>query len=111
MSKLDERIVAVVNSILSGVNACDTIKKHIDDGTIGDYIQQMVRPTLEVYDAEYRDLLHRYTAESEDCNRKRHALESVIANCVIDNPHVQDAIKDAMPLHPEAGKWKGTRGC
>lgn len=98
MSRLDERIIAITNSILSGVNACETLKKSIDDGTIGDYIQEMIRPTLEIYEEEYAQVYRDWVRVSGQNDLKRFALEAVISNNGnLKDTFVMDAIRKALP--------------
>lgn len=102
MTKLEERIIAITNSILSGDNECGTIAKALQDGTLGDFIQQMIRPTLEIYEDEYNQLRAENDRLSRENQNKRFALECVLSNEVIDNPVTKQAVKAAMPGHPLA---------
>lgn len=100
MSKLDERIIAIVNSILSGDNECGTIQKALEGGTLGDFIQSMVRPTLQIYEDEYEELRRENDRLSRENQNKRFALECALANEDIQNPVTQQAVKAALPGHP-----------
>ena len=104
-TRLDERIIAITNSIMSGDNSCGTLAKAIQEGTLGDFVQKMVRPTLEVYESEMHMLRADRDALSSKCELMRQALDMVIANVDVKDPGTRSAIRAARADNPFTSGW------
>lgn len=102
MNKWQEREDAIARSIMSGQNACGTLAALVAEGgkALEDFIRNMVRPTLLVCNQEENRLIEENHALRADNEAKRFALESVVANTVLDNPSVLDAVRKGLPGHP-----------
>lgn len=82
MSKWMERENAIVNSIMSGDNACGTLQKAVTAGgeTLANYLRATIQPTLQVCAEEEAQKDRDLSALSRDNEAKRFALESVASN-------------------------------
>jgi len=99
MTVLEERVEAIVRSIMSGNNACGSL---LDAAAKGDaeYFRLCIRATLSVYDDELKQAKADRDAALKDAELKRYALGTVVSNCDISNPLVKEALRNALPNHP-----------
>ena len=96
-----ERETAIVRNIMSGNNACGTLKKAMaDDAALEPFLRGMVRPVLRVCadEAAHRD--REIAALSLDNEKKRRALDALAANVPIPAGPVMDLVRAAMPGDP-----------
>lgn len=102
MDKWREREDAMVNGILSGQNACGTLKCLVERGgkPLEDFLRLMMGPALRVCREEESLLREEVRRLHADNDAKRFALESVVANLPLDNPAVARAVAGALPGHP-----------
>lgn len=103
MSIWMERENAIINSIMSGNNACNALQKLVAQALAGDakplddFLRCKVRGTLKVCADEAAQKDRDLRAALADAENKRFALESVVSNMRIDNPLVLDAVRKALP--------------
>ncbi len=82
MNTLKEREDAVVNSIMSGNNACGTLARAAAAGD-AEFFRRAVRPTILVYEDEARMLREQRDSALRECERRRQALEFVAGNLTL----------------------------
>ena len=102
MNRWKEREDAIVNSIMSGHNACGTLKQALGNvQQLDKFLRGMVQPTLQVCAAEYGEMVKERNELSADNEAKRFALEFVVSNLggavTISEPTVLNAIRKALP--------------
>lgn len=95
MNSIDERINACVNGILSGSNACGTLKNAVDNND-ATYFANMIRPSFSVYEEEIEALRAQRDYALRDVEIKRQALESIAANVQL-TPEMKTIVEGALP--------------
>jgi hypothetical protein len=75
-----DREDAVVRSIMSGNNACGTLRKALETGKLEEFLRRMVRPTLQVCAGEQADLRQQRDAALQQSEARRQVLADVAAN-------------------------------
>jgi hypothetical protein len=80
MNRWQEREDAAVRSIMSGNNACGTLKKALESGQLEDYLRRMLRPTLQVCAGEQEELREQRDAALAQSEARRQVLADVAAN-------------------------------
>lgn len=96
MDTVTDRVETAVRNIMSGSNACGTLKAAVEKGN-ADYFREMIEPILQVYEDEADDLRKQRDDALVDAEAKRQALEIILSNVTIDNPVVLSAIRKALP--------------
>ena len=75
-----DREDAAVRGIMSGNNACGTLNKALQTGTLEDFLRRMIRPTLQVCAQEQDDLRQQRDAALTQSESRRQVLADVAAN-------------------------------
>ena len=91
-----ERLDMAVNNILSGVNACGTLAKAVENGD-GKYFRAAIAPIVDAYEEEAAALRRQRDVALADAETKRFALESIASNMTIPPGPMRDAIGKALP--------------
>lgn len=115
MNTLQDRLESAVRSIMSGNNHCGTLANAAMQGD-ADYFRKMIAPSFGVYEREAEELRQQRNAALRDSESMRFALESIVQNmgvckdgvcpdpnqygAVINNLTILDAIRKALPGHP-----------
>lgn len=95
MSIVRDRIDAAVRNILAGDNACGVLANAVQRRDVN-YFREAIAPVVSVYESEAEALRGQRGAALADAERKRFALEMVVAN-VPDLPRpVAEAVKAAL---------------
>lgn len=76
---VDDAVRAIVNSILSGNNACGTLQQAVA-GNNRDYFVQMVRPTVTIIHEQYEDCARQVLKANQRITELTSALEYVAQN-------------------------------
>ena len=86
-----DRKNAIVNSIMSGNNACGTLQKALAEGRLNVFIRRMIQPTLRVCAEEAAELRQQRDAALKLSERRRLALANITANCTLPPPMAAEA--------------------
>ena len=91
VNTIEERQGAIIRGIMSGDNACGTLKHAIDSGNGPAFLGSKITPTLQVYEDEAQQLRSDRDAFSRQAEVYRQALEYIASNA-----------RGSAPAHLEA---------
>jgi hypothetical protein len=84
-----ERENAIVNSIMSGNNACGTLNKALSYGNLDEFLRKMIRPSLCIYWQEALGLRRQRDDALRESEDRRRVLAEVAANVPLSGPLAQ----------------------
>ena len=99
---ITERLDTITRSIASGNNACGTLIDRQNGSVNTSFIAEAARPTLNIYEAEAKQLREDIAKLSHEVEMKRQALECAISNVqgITASPVVKAAFRLALPENP-----------